>query len=181
MKTEKYHPAQIMLHALMAVWLIATFAFGKYLASLPLSPLKFQLMSYHKWAGMLVLALLVVRIILRLAKHAPALPAGMSQGARLVAHAGHLGLYALMALIPLSGWLMSSAYGIPVVLFGTLPLPDLIAANPELGETLGKVHGLLNTLLLLLVIGHVAAALKHQFIDRDGLLTRMSLRPQRAR
>ncbi len=175
-QANRYHPLQIVLHGLMAVLMIATFAFGKYVHSLPLSPAKFQLMSYHKWAGMTVLALVLVRILLRLAKGAPALPGSMSPAARLVAHAGHLLLYVLMVAIPLSGWLMSSAYGIPVVMFGLWQLPDLIAANPELAPQLGQLHGLLNTVLLLAVLGHVAAALKHHFIDKDGLLSRMSLR-----
>lgn len=175
-QANRYHPVQIMLHSLMALLMVCTFAFGKYVHSLPLSPAKFQLISYHKWAGMAVLALVVVRILVRLAKGAPALPASMSPAARLVAHAGHLLLYVLMVAIPLSGWLMSSAYGIPVVMFGLWQVPDLIAANPELAPQLGQLHGALNTLLLLVVLGHVAAALKHHFIDKDGLLSRMSLR-----
>lgn len=175
-QANRYHPVQIMLHSLMALLMVCTFAFGKYVHSLPLSPVKFQLISYHKWAGMAVLALVVVRILVRLAKGAPALPASMSPAARLVAHAGHLLLYVLMVAIPLSGWLMSSAYGIPVVMFGLWQVPDLIAANPELAPQLGQLHGALNTLLLLAVLGHVAAALKHHFIDKDGLLSRMSLR-----
>jgi cytochrome b561 len=175
-QANRYHPLQIVLHSLMAVLMIATFAFGKYVHSLPLSPAKFQLISYHKWAGIAVLLLVAIRIVLRLAKGAPALPGSMSGTARLVAHAGHLLLYVLMVAIPLSGWLMSSAYGIPVVMFGLWQLPDLIAANPELAPQLGQLHGLLNTVLLLAVLGHVAAALKHHFIDKDGLLSRMSLR-----
>ena len=175
-QANRYHPLQVVLHGLMAVLMIATFAFGKYVHSLPLSPAKFQLMSYHKWAGMTVLLLAFIRIALRLAHGAPALPAAMSAPARLAAHAGHLALYGLMLAIPLSGWLMSSAYGFPIVLFGVLPLPDLIAANPDLAERLKHLHELLTQLLLITVVLHVAAALKHQFIDRDGLLQRMSLR-----
>lgn len=173
---QRYHPSQILLHAVIGLLIVLTFAFGKYVASLPLSPAKFQLISYHKWGGIIVLLLVVVRIVLRLLKGAPPLPATMSPLARLAAHAGHLALYVLMLAVPLSGWLMSSAYGIPVVLFGVLPLPDLIAANPALAEQLGEVHELLNQLLLITVILHVLAALKHHFIDRDGLLQRMSLR-----
>ncbi|SCK21689.1 cytochrome b [Vogesella sp. LIG4] len=171
--TPRYSPAQILMHWLMAVLIIAAFAFGRYVDSLPLSPTKFRLISYHKWLGISILALLVLRVLLRLAKRAPALPASMGPVARLAAHGGHAALYLLMLVIPVSGWLMSSAYGIPVVLFGVLPLPDLLAANPELAEQLKAVHGLLNNALLLVVIGHVLAALKHQFIDKDGLLERM--------
>jgi len=82
-------------------------------------------------------------------------------------------LYILMFAIPLSGWLMSSALGFPVVLFGVLPLPDLIGKDKELGETLKGVHESLNYALLLLVVAHVGGALKHHLIDRDGTLVRM--------
>ena len=174
--TTRYTTAQISMHWLMAALIIATFIFGSYLEDLPLSPAKFQLISYHKWLGISVLLLLTVRVLLRLGKRAPALPASMGSHARAAAHIGHAVLYLLMLVIPLSGWLMSSAYGIPVVLFGVLPLPDLIAANPDLGEQLKAAHGVLNNVLLLVVIGHALAAVKHQFIDKDGLLDRMSLR-----
>ncbi|MEQ6289346.1 cytochrome b [Vogesella sp. GCM10023246] len=172
----RYSTAQILLHWLMAALLIGTFLFGNYLADLPLSPAKFHLISYHKWLGISLLALLLLRVLVRLSKRAPALPAGMSAAARALAHIGHATLYLLMLLIPLSGWLMSSAYGFPVVLFGVLPLPDLIAANPALAEQLKAAHGLLNNVLVIVVVAHVLAALKHQFIDKDGLLERMSLR-----
>lgn len=172
----RYSTAQILLHWLMAALLIGTFLFGNYLADLPLSPTKFQLISYHKWLGICLLALLVLRVLVRLSKRAPALPAGMNAAARALAHLGHAALYLLMLLIPLSGWLMSSAYGFPVVLFGVLPLPDLIAADPALAEQLKAAHGLLNNTLVIVVVAHVLAALKHQFIDKDGLLERMSLR-----
>ncbi|WP_174873967.1 cytochrome b [Vogesella oryzae] len=172
----RYSTLQTLLHWLMAALMIGAFLFGNYLADLPLSPAKFQLISYHKWLGISLLALLALRVVVRLARKAPALPAGMGAAARAMAHIGHAALYLLMLAIPLSGWLMSSAYGFPVVLFGVLPLPDLIAANPALAEQLKAGHGLLNNVLVIVVVAHVLAALKHQFIDKDGLLERMSLR-----
>ena len=89
-------------------------------------------------------------------------------------------LYALLLIIPLSGWLMSSAKGFSTVVFGELPLPDLLDQNEALGDRLAVLHWWLNKTLLALVILHVAAALKHQFVDRDGLLWRMlpGRRPQ---
>ena len=79
--------------------------------------------------------------------------------------------------MPLSGWAYSSAAGYPLVVFGVLPLPDFVPADKALAEAAKGLHKLLTTLLGLLVIGHVAAALKHQWLDRDGLLSRML--PQR--
>jgi len=75
--------------------------------------------------------------------------------------------------VPLSGWLMSSAKGFQTVWFGVLPLPDLLAKDEALGEALLLTHRLLNWFFMLVVAGHVLAALKHHFIDRDGLLSRM--------
>ena len=86
---------------------------------------------------------------------------------------GHLGLYALMIAIPLTGWLMSSAKGFQTVWWGVWPIPDLLAKDKALGNTLQEVHEAFNWLLVLLIGGHVAAALKHYFMDRDGILQRM--------
>ena len=92
---------------------------------------------------------------------------------QLAAHAGHVLLYALMIAIPLSGWLMSSAKGFQTVWFGVLPIPDLLDKNRELGDLLQTVHLSLNLFFVVVLIGHIGAALKHHFIDRDDVLTRM--------
>jgi cytochrome b561 len=92
---------------------------------------------------------------------------------RVAAHAGHHILYLLMLAVPLSGWLMSSAKGFQTVLFGVLPIPDLLTKDPALAGILQPLHFALNMLLLVVVIGHVAAALKHHLIDKDDVLTRM--------
>ena len=93
---------------------------------------------------------------------------------QFAAHAGHFLLYARMLAIPLSGWLMSSAKGFQTVWFGILPLPDLVAKDADLGDALRSLHEALNLLLALSVAGHVLMALKHHFIDKDGLLLRMA-------
>lgn len=82
-------------------------------------------------------------------------------------------MYALFFIVPLLGWAYSSASGFQIVVFGVLPLPDLLSANKELAETIKPLHGLAAWALCALVVLHVAAALKHQFIDRDGLIGRM--------
>jgi cytochrome b561 len=85
----------------------------------------------------------------------------------------HVLLYALMVLIPASGYLYSSAANVPVVYLGLVPLPRLIDPDPTLKVVMKTVHIGLNYTLLVLVVLHVAAALKHQWLDRDGLLSRM--------
>lgn len=88
----------------------------------------------------------------------------------------HLLLYLAFFAVPLTGWAMSSAKGFPIVWFGKLPLPDFVPKDHDLGELLESVHAWLAYGLAALVLAHVAGALKHQFIDHDGLLSRMSLR-----
>jgi cytochrome b561 len=143
------------------------------MTDLSLSPTKLKLYSWHKWAGVTLFALIVFRLGWRLTHPAPALPDTMPPALRLAASAAHWVLYALMLAIPLSGWLMSSAKGFQTVWFGVLPLPDLLAKDAALGDTLKDVHEALNFTLLAMVGLHVAAALKHHFIDRDTVLTRM--------
>ena len=171
--TLRYTRTAVFLHWLVALGLIGTFSVGFYMEGLPLSPDKLKLYSWHKWAGISLLAIIVIRLAWRLANTPPALPESMGRGAQRVAHAGHWFLYALMLLIPLSGWVMSSAQGFSVVWFGVVPLPDLVAKDKELGELLRNVHAWLNYTLLVAVSGHIAVALHHQFIRKDGILTRM--------
>jgi len=115
----------------------------------------------------------MLRLLWR-ASHKPApMLATIPHWQRVAANAVHVLLYALLFAIPLSGWLMSSAKGFQTVYLGLLPLPDLLAKDKVLGDALGALHQVLNIALLLLIVAHVAAALKHHFIDRDGTLARM--------
>ncbi len=168
-----YTRTAIALHWLMAALIFVTFPVGLVAHEMALSPDKLRLLSYHKWLGVTVFLLAVVRL-LWLATHKPAPMLGsMPQWQRMVAQAVHVLLYVLLFAIPLSGWLMSSAKGFQTVYLGILPLPDLLAKDKELGDALGVLHQVLNITLLLLLVGHVGAALKHHFIDRDGTLARM--------
>jgi cytochrome b561 len=115
----------------------------------------------------------VLRLGWRLLHRPPELPAGVPAWQRSLAAATHVLLYLLMIVVPLSGWLMSSAKGFQTVWFGVLPLPDLLDKNAELGELLQQMHKLLNFSMAALVFTHLGAALKHHFIDRDDILARM--------
>ena len=171
--TNGYTRTAISLHWLIALLILPAFTLGLYMHELPLSPYKLRLYSYHKWLGVTVFLLVCFRLYWRLTHRPPALPDSMPRWERLAAEGVHYLLYALMLLIPLSGWLMSSAKGFQTVWFGVLPIPDLVGKDAALGETLRAVHEYLNLTLIVVAIGHVAAALKHHFIDRDGLLFRM--------
>lgn len=172
----RYTTPAILIHWLMAIGLISLFGFGLYMSDLPLSPEKLRFYSWHKWAGVSLFLLALVRLSWRIGHRPPALPAHMARNEQLIAHAGHAMLYLLMLAIPLSGWLMSSARGFQTVMFGLWPIPDLLSKDKELGELLKTVHWALNMTLAATALGHALAALKHHFINRDDVLTRMSLR-----
>ena len=171
--TTRYTRTAKALHWLMAMLLIGLLSLGFYMHDLPLSPEKLQLYSWHKWAGVSAFLLVLVRLAWRVTHQPPALLASMPKLMQLAAHAGHLALYGLMLAIPLSGWLMSSAKAFQTVWFGALPIPDLIGKDKELGQLLQTLHMSLNLLFVVTLIGHVGAALKHHFIDKDDILTRM--------
>ena len=171
--TNRYTRTAITLHWAIALLIFTAFPLGVYMHDLPLSPNKLQLYSYHKWIGVSIFLLAMLRISWRITHRPPPLPSGMPQWEKIAAHATHYLLYVLIFAIPLSGWLMSSAKGVQTVWFGVLPLPDLVSRNKELGELLKEVHESLNFLMLGLVLAHVGAALKHHFIERDDILVRM--------
>ena len=161
------------LHWLMALLIFGLLALGFYMQDLPLSPEKLQFYSWHKWAGVTVFALVWLRLLWRVTHRPPAYPISMSGLQQALAHTGHLVLYVLMIVIPLSGWLMSSAKGVPTVWFGVLPLPDLIGRDKELGKQLAELHSALNIGFLVLIGGHAAAALFHHLVHKDDTLRRM--------
>jgi cytochrome b561 len=173
MKTSRYTGVAIGLHWLMALGLVSLFSLGLYMHDLPLSPDKLKLYSWHKWTGVSLFLLALVRLAWRVGHRPPTLPGDMARYEQILAHAAHHLLYLLMFAIPLSGWLMSSAKGFQTVWFGLLPLPDQLEKNKAVGDLLQTVHWSLNMLLAVVVIGHVAAALKHHFIVRDDVLKRM--------
>jgi len=162
-----------LLHWGMAVLIVGLLALGFVMTDMPLSPEKLQYYSWHKWAGVTVFALVWLRLAWRIVNPPPHYPDTMSRGVQLMAHLGHAALYGLMIVIPLSGWLLSSAKGVQTVWFGVLPLPDFLEKDKELGHLLHEVHEALNFVLLFLLAGHVAASLKHHLIDKDDILKRM--------
>lgn len=171
--TDVYTRTAVALHWVIALLILAAVPLGLYMTGLKLSPLKLQLYSYHKWLGVTIAALVLVRLGWRLGHPAPPLPMSMPVWEQQAASALHHLLYALMLILPLSGWLMSSAKGVPTVYLGLLQLPDLLAKDEALGELLAVVHASLAYALIALVAVHVAAAFKHQFVDHDVVLSRM--------
>jgi cytochrome b561 len=174
-----YHPVSVLLHWVLGLGLIGVFAMGLYMADLPFSPQRLKLFNWHKWAGITVLALSLVRLLWRWTHRPPPLPpaiaAAMPRWQHGLHQATHLALYLLFFVVPLLGWAYSSATGFQVVLFGIWPLPDFVPVSEELAGRLKALHKGAAMTLMALVALHVAGALKHQFIDRDGLIARMRL------
>jgi cytochrome b561 len=166
-----YTATAIVLHWLMALLIFAILPIGYYMHDLKLSPVKLQLYSYHKWIGISLLLLAVLRIIWRIMHQPPALI--LPRWQLFASGAVHFSLYLLFIAMPMTGYLMSSAKGVQTVWFGVLPLPNLLEKDKLLGELLGQVHEYLSYMLIFCIALHVAAALKHYFIDRDTVLQRM--------
>lgn len=161
----------ILLHWIMAILIIGLLALGLYMVRQPISFEKLKLYGWHKEYGLLALALVIVRISWRIINKTPelALPLWENIAARSV----HWAFYAFIFAMPITGWMMSSAAGLPVSFFGLFTLPDLIAANEDARLLLTEIHEWLGYGLIATVCGHMAAAFKHHFINKDDILRRM--------
>ena len=175
MKSEfqRYTKTAIAFHWLVALLILVTFPLGMYMQALPLSPDKLKLYSWHKWVGITILVLAFLRFFWRLSHAPPIVAETMTRWQRFASHAVHVLLYLLIFVVPLSGWVMSSAKGFQTIWFGVLPLPDLVSKDKAVADFLTSTHKNLNYTLLALVVLHVAATVKHHFIDHDATLRRI--------
>lgn len=173
----RYTLVAVLLHWLLGLAIFGIFAVGVFMADLPFSPLRLKLYNWHKWAGVTFLALSALRLLWRLGHRPPALPRAIEQAMpswqMRAYHATHHLLYLLFFAVPLIGWAYSSAAGFPIVLFGQFPLPDFVTHDKALADMIKPWHEISAVTLMGLACLHIAAALKHQWIDRDGLISRM--------
>ncbi|WP_428422725.1 cytochrome b [Methylibium sp.] len=168
----RYDTTTIVLHWLLALAIVGLLVTGFLMVDLPLSIKRVKLYNWHKWVGAMVLVASVIRLVWRLTQ--TALPAaGMRIWQRRAARVTHVALYALSLVVPLSGWFYSSAAGVPIVWFGWIPIPDLVPADAVLAQSFKSLHAQSAVMLTVLASLHMAAALKHHFVDRDGLLFRV--------
>jgi cytochrome b561 len=162
------------LHWLTALIVIGLFILGLVQVRWPVTPLKFELYAWHKSFGILVLALVMVRLCWRLANKAtPKLPEHMKNSERLAARFTHFGFYAVLIAMPLSGWVLNAAANFQVKIFGLFALPAIVAPDRQLAELATQMHHWLGWLLLAIFGLHVAGVLKHHFWDKDDVLARM--------
>ncbi|MGD8701233.1 MAG: cytochrome b [Desulfosarcina sp.] len=161
-----------LLHWLVAALAIGMLLGGSVMAILPSGSLKSFVIGIHKSTGVIILLTMIVRLVWRANNPVPR-PLGPNPLLNYVAHLLHITFYILLILQPLAGILMSQAYGYSVAVFGLFTLPPLVWQSAALGAFFGKVHTVVALMLVVTIVVHVAAALKHHFIDGDGTLMRM--------
>jgi len=176
-----FHPALRVLHWLMAAMVLAMLFIGVFMVSTA-GPAYPVLLALHRPLGIAILLLVLVRLPLRLATGAPALPEDLSPMERLAAKGSHVLLYASMAAMPLIGWAMLSAGGYPVQLTKALALPPILPHDLTLYALLRTAHTIIAILFFALILLHLSAALVHGLVRRDGVLRSMTIghRPRAA-
>jgi cytochrome b561 len=170
---QRFTPLQRVLHWLMAVCILAMFFIGVGMVS-TIMPKFLPLISIHKSLGIIILVLALIRLVVRLLYGAPPLPVDLPEPMRLAAHLSHYALYALMIVMPLLGWGMLSAAAYPVVLLGGVRLPAILPQSDRLHTLLWDAHFYLAFLFFALVLLHLAAALFHGLVRRDGVFDSMA-------
>lgn len=165
-------PAKL-LHWIVALLVLLQIPLGWAAVSWPLSPAKLDLYVWHKSTGMLILALMLVRIAWRAMNVAPSLPSDMRPAERVSARWLQALLYALLIAMPIVGWIINSAANIPFRIFWRIPLPAVVAPDKALADAMAQIHFALFVVLAVLVAIHIAAALNHHFVRRNQVLSRM--------
>jgi len=170
---KSYGIIAILFHWLMALLVLFLLGLGLYMVGLPISLAKLKLYGWHKELGMLALGLGLIRWFWRLSNKVPQMPKSVPRWQTYGARIAHILFYGFIILVPLSGWLISSAAGLPVSFFGWFIFPDLIAPDKTLMPLFIDIHKCLSYGLIALLCVHIAAALWHHFIYKDTVLKRM--------
>jgi len=160
-------------HWLIAALIVVQFTLGWTAGNLPIGARKLARLDWHKSFGMTILMLAVLRLLWRLFHRPPELPAGMTAIERQLARATHVLFYVLLFVMPLTGWVMSSAKNFSVSWFHQFTWPNLIGPNERAFDVLRTTHDTLSWLLFALASLHILAALKHHFWHKDDVLKRM--------
>lgn len=172
----RYSLAARRLHWAVAAFVLCMIPLGLYMVArgeaTNFDAVTGSLYSLHKLLGFLVLWLIVLRVVVRLRRGAPPPVATLTPFERVASHAVHMALYLLLLIVPLLGWAGISAY--PALnVFGLFDLPAILPPDEALAKRILGLHGLLAQILGLLAVLHIAAALRHRFIKRDGVMRRM--------
>jgi cytochrome b561 len=173
-QAARYHWVARCLHWLIALAVFALIASGLYAEDLGNSPFKLKIFFWHKSFGILILALMVLRLLWRMFNKPPA-HLLESVAANKAAEYGHAMLYLLLFLMPISGWVIQSAANYPFQAFGVFSLPAIVEPSKAVSELAATIHGLSSKLLILLLVGHVGAVLVHKWATSHDVWPRMSL------
>ena len=174
---KRFTPLQRALHWLMAVCILAMFFIGVGMVS-TIAEKYLPLIAIHKSLGSVILILALIRLAVRWRYGAPPLPADLPAPMKLAAVLSHYVLYTLMILMPLLGWAMLSAANYPVVLYGGVRLPMLLPQSDSLHTVLWNAHFYLAFVFFAIVLMHLAAALFHAWVRRDGVFEAMAPVPR---
>jgi cytochrome b561 len=178
MQRKTYHPLARVLH-----WAI----FGLVLVGLPMGLVMVErdfdqinnvLYTFHWSIGLTVLALMIVRVIVRFAFPPPRPASVLTPVQRTLSQTVHIGLYVMLFVVPILGWLGKSAYGAEaqgISVFYLFHVPVLLDKDEDLAETLLGYHGIAVRVFMVFLVLHVAGALYHALIARDGVVGRMGL------
>ena len=170
---DRFALSSRVLHWLMAALILAMLFIGAGMAA-TVSQRYQLLVSIHKPLGVAILLLALVRLVNRLIFRPPPLPQSLPKAQQLAAKASHYSLYALMVLIPVIGWGMLSAADYPVLQWGSLHLGPILPHDPALYAVLRRLHRYFAWLLFATILLHLAAALFHALIRRDGVFRSMA-------
>jgi cytochrome b561 len=171
--SQRFTPLQRLLHWVMAVLILAMLFIGVGMVS-TVMPKYLSLVSIHKPLGIAILVLALIRLVVRLRYGAPPLPPDLPEPMKLAAYLSHYALYILMIGMPLIGWAMLSAAAYPVVLYGSVHLPAIVPQSDSLHAMLWNAHFYLAFVFFALILMHVAAALFHALVRRDGVFEAMA-------
>ncbi|MBC7783286.1 MAG: cytochrome b [Burkholderiales bacterium] len=170
---EEYSGFAKLMHWTIAACVLFMIPAGIAMANLPDGDLKNALYTLHRSTGVLVLALMLIRLAYRLINGVPAPEPTLTTFQRVVSSIVHLALYGLLIAQPIIGWVATSAYGAQISVFGLFTLPAIVAKDEALAKPLFEVHELIGFAIAGLLVMHIGAALFHYFIRRDGVLQRM--------
>ena len=169
----RYSAVTRVLHWLLATGILAMVALGWWMVDLTYYDAWYnRSLELHKSVGMLLMLPALLFVVWTLLRRGPPLP-DMPRWQRIAAHATHGLLYLLMLALPVSGYLISTSAGAAVQVFGAFAVPGLVNGGEALRDTAIDLHWAMGYGVLAVVALHAGAALKHQFLDRDGLLRRM--------
>ncbi len=170
--TNQWGTLSIALHWLMGLLIIVMLGMGLYMKELPPSDTKWMIYGLHKSFGVILLGLFFIRLIWRISQPIPKLPP-MPTFHTFLAKSSPWVLYLLMAIMPISGYIMSTAAGYPVSLFNLWAVPSLIDPNPLLAGWAKQTHAIAGNVFIAVLGLHLAAALYHHWVKKDFLLSRM--------